>query len=150
MKPATWLGGLILASMVVHTVLQQTLVSFLPITLLLPLYLTWLSPRPVPLLIGWALVAELFSTLPFGILILVTFMPFLLQRIYERISIDLSFSFLALLGATVLVQTVMMWLPDMTQYGTTQVPWILVTGVVAATTGVSFSVCLWFQQRFLI
>ena len=150
MKNRAWLVlCAIVIAFLAHIFIQSSFFSLISINLTLPFLLTWLLKKPLRYLSIWALIAELFSTTPFGIMVLITFVPFILHSIFKKVPIDLSFSFLILTFITFLLQTFILFVPDtIALTSLSHIPWTLWVTSLGLTTLCGYSVCLVIEQLY--
>jgi hypothetical protein len=151
-----WLAiGLILL-LGLHVIWQRALFSLIPLALTIPLVLTWIARRPLPYLLGWAVIVELLSTTPLGLMTALTLVPWFVRLTWRRAEADLSFSFLVVVVGTVLLQLVgrMGYELALTAYrhGLTggdlvyTAPWSLTILTLLLTTVVGYSLIVVEQQ----
>lgn len=135
-----------------HSLVHYQLISVLPIFIILPLVITWVFPKPWPYLLGWSAVAEVWSTLPFGTMIAISFSAWLLKLIGVKIQPGLRISFLMLVLVLVAGQLMVPLLWEMLRHQAWQamqpgdfIPWkIILISILASTSVVTLtSTILW-------
>ncbi|MEX1998028.1 MAG: hypothetical protein WEA04_05155 [Candidatus Andersenbacteria bacterium] len=143
--------SLVVINSLLHVFAKNNLVSFIPAPLVLATVLIWVLPAPLPYVFLLAIVSEVFSSLPFGLMALAILLPLFIFRLRKRIDVDLSFSFLALLGLTAIGQQLVMISADVvtfSQQGLSAralldaLPWFSLGLTIGGGTFVSFIECL--------
>lgn len=84
-----------------------------PLLLTAPALLAFTVAAPAFYLAVLAVIAELFATTTPGLMTLVTFLPWLLARLFKKNPVDISFSFLLLTMAALGAQFAALFLPNM-------------------------------------
>lgn len=150
MKSRTWLLIAIgIVAIFLHVFLQRSLFSLVPLSITAPFLITWLTRKPLFYLIAWAVLAELLTTFPIGILTTVTLTPFVLHFLLKRIHIDLSFSFLLITVFTVFFQSLALLAFDSFSLNTVgQLPLVLWASTIGLTSLFGYSVCLIVEQLY--
>jgi len=141
--------GWFLVAFGLHLTIKHSFFSLIPFSISMPFLLTWLFPKPAWYLLGWALIAELVSTVPFGIMTIATFLPLFVHYIFQRIKIDLSFSFLGITLLTIILQISTLVSYDVfVWHSFAQLPWTLLGITIGLTTFFEYSVCLIVEQLY--
>lgn len=97
-------AGLVLIG---HWALRQETISWLPLPITAAVIIAFTAERPARYLIGLAIVCELLSSLPAGILTATVLLPWLVRKGTPRIEHQASVSFLGVIAATVLGQLIL-------------------------------------------
>jgi hypothetical protein len=148
---------LALIAVLLHILVQNNTLSFVPLPLYLSLTIIWLIPSPWYFLIALALYSELFTTLPVGLLSSAIAIAALTWHFRGRIEIDLSFSFLLLLLATVFLQIALLLGSEIIHYNLASMglenlrlslPLLPVTVLLISTTIAVFLTCVLFDSAF--
>jgi hypothetical protein len=95
------------AALVLHTVSDVS-----SLVLVLPALISFTTTTPLPYLIGVIVAAELWSLQPPGIMTIVVLTPWLILRLFKRARVDFSVSFFLFVTATVLLQFVILLVPE--------------------------------------
>jgi len=98
-------AALFLLAYVLHTAVHLSLFSLVPMIFLVPVVLAWNTTSALPYVLLWGMVAELFSTSPGGIVLLVTLLPVGMARLTKNIPVDVSGRFFVVLLVTIALQT---------------------------------------------
>jgi len=116
---------------------------FMPFIVLVPMVIVYTVDSPLVYLFSLALIGELFSFLPPGIVIMVVFIPWVIQRIVRVVQVDVSFAFAAMVVGTCLLQLAVMFIPSAVQAGSVQVvPWLSAGLVVLFSSTVTWLVAI--------
>lgn len=94
--------------LVLHMTVQRQGFSLFPLPIVAGTLLVYLLDRPVGWLMVLAVFFELLSTAPIGVVTAVLLAPWVIRRVFSSVEIDISFSFLLLLGFTVFIQTTLL------------------------------------------
>lgn len=138
-------------AVVLHITLKVTLVSLLPLPVLLSMLFVWLLPTPGYYLITLAVVGELFAGLPPGITTAIVFTPIVVFRMRSHIHADVSVSFFLLLMATCFLQLLVLALahlwPTLATTHSWQaardiVPWPLLGSMLLANSFAAWLCCI--------
>lgn len=138
-------------AVVLHVTVKVTLVSLLPIPVLLSMLFVWLLPTPGYYLITLAVIGEFFAGLPPGITTVIVFTPLVVFRMRSYIQADVSFSFFLLLTATCSLQLLVLalahlWPTLATTYSwqaaRDSVPWPLLGGMLLANSFTAWLCCV--------
>jgi hypothetical protein len=138
--------GVFIAQRVFHS----GVISYAPAPVLLAVILTWSIPRAWRYLIVIAIVSELFTTLPLGILSLTIAMPLGVYLLRGRIEADISFSFLSLILVSVFLQFVVLtsfdvvhnYIAEGGQSIISVIPWRLLFSSWLITSAMAFAACV--------
>lgn len=114
-------------------------VWLLPFILLVPAILTYSVDNPLVYLVLLAVWAELYSVTPPGIASVAVFLPYLVKRAWRGGQVDVSGTFIGVLGGSILMQMMILFLPDVvrTQHWGV-IPWGLMGPTVVLTTVTAF------------
>lgn len=96
--------GLLALVWFLHTAIRQNTFSFVQPVLWLAVFLSFAAPQRRIWLVLLTVLAELFSSLPPGALLTAVWLPLVIRKLFPKIDIDLSFSFLLLLVGIVAAQ----------------------------------------------
>lgn len=112
MKGAThgrtmWLYRILwsIAALALHQHARYSLFSVIPLTILVPLTIAWTVHKPFLPLLVWSIIAEIFSTLPLGVITVVQFIPWIIRRLFGADEFDLSLVPVGLIILSVTIQT---------------------------------------------
>lgn len=123
-------GGVILVSLVLGK-----LFWFLPALVILSGVLARVVDNSGWYLMLVAVVAELVSVLPVGIVAAIVMVPWVAHYLVRKVSVDVSFSYLLLVGLVVIVQMLILFLPDSLVVSpveaVTAIPWFRVMITIA-------------------
>jgi len=108
-------GALSTAALGLHT-----LFDLFPLVFVLPALLAYTIEVSLVYLAIFALIAELFSTLPLGIMTLAVFLPWLLRRAWSKDPVDFSSSFFGHVLVSILAQCVVLFVPHLSHLPWTQ------------------------------
>lgn len=136
------LGGL-------HVWWQSSLISFVPLVLTWPLLVSWTYINPLPWLLVFSQVAELFSTTPPGVMTLVVLAPYGLKRVlFRHTSHGFSWRFAGVLAFSGLAAFLLLLTPQILLDGFFVQPWLVWGSVLAASITLVFGVSLvWHELR---
>lgn len=123
--------GLIVLLVITALTLQSALpgsgLSLLPAALVVATVITWLMPQPLRYLLPLAIITELVSSAPPGILTVTMLLPLVPLRLRWRVEAEASFSFLLLLAATAAAQLAVISVAEginqLSLTASTLVPW---------------------------
>ena len=107
---------------------------FMPFIVLVPMVIVYTVDSPLVYLFSLALI---------GIVIMVVFIPWVIQRIVRVVQVDVSFAFAAMVVGTCLLQLAVMFIPSAVQAGSVQVvPWLSAGLVVLFSSTVTWLVAI--------
>lgn len=145
---------LTLIGTILHVTLRQNTISLTPLPLLLSVCMVWLLPTPGYYLLALAVTSELFSWLPPGVMSAVTVIPMLIYRLRRATEVDISFTFTMLLITSVTLQVLVLALPlvltalPADTLRVSSLPWFAMLRTIAATTAVSWLLCVGLNTIF--
>lgn len=143
-----FLGGILILTAWLHSTVHYLLFSLIPLPVVIPIILTWTAPNAWIFLAIWAITAELFSTLPPGLLAIITFLPWIIRLLIPRVTADLSFTFLAVIVCTVLVQVAAVVGYDLITTGWPTWPWpVLSWMIVLCSLFTATATIAWYQVK---
>lgn len=128
-------GGVVLLDRLWHV----ALFSLLPLLVLAPLLLAWQPRHTERRLVGWGIVALLFSTTSPLVIGGVTIIPWLIRRLVRHVSVDVSLTFFGVLLLTVGLQTALI-------FGWSAPPWALVIPMIVLVTSTAFAALVTREQ----
>lgn len=138
-----WAVAVLLGALGLQVLFTSHTRSYAPAILTLSIVIAWVARAPWMWLLGGALVAELFSTLPAGIMAIVFVLPLAIQWVAQPVAIDASWQFLAAVSAAASLQVAVIFLPDALALRTAfLVPWLSVAATVAMITLSATMACL--------
>jgi len=105
------------AAIVSHIAITRLLGFGLALPIIAGILSTWTLRRPLVYLLIIGSTAELLTTLPPLIMLSTTLIPWVVWRLRGRIYTDLSFSFVSLIGLTVLLQLTTVLARDVILFG---------------------------------
>jgi len=96
-----------LVALVLHA-----LIPLFALMLTLPAILVYTVAAPLVYLVMLTVVAELLATQPFGIMTAVVMLPFISSRLFKKVTADISIPYFMLVMATLLLQFIILFVPD--------------------------------------
>lgn len=121
---------IMLISLIAHGFISRLLSFNLVVPLLSATLFSWTLKNRFLYLGAAALLAELTTTLPPGILAISIFFPALVWRFRQRITVDLSFSYLFLMTVTATGQFLVVVLPELLRHQSLSWPLLTASGVL--------------------
>lgn len=111
-KPSVFLGVVfVVVAVVLHMALQRHGISFVPLPILASLLAVYILDRPLGVLVLLAIMFELLTTAPLGVVTAAVFAPYVIRRFFRAVEIDISFSFLLLVFGSAAAQVSLLVLP---------------------------------------
>lgn len=99
-----FVAGLFVVVTLLAAGIRQNTFSFVQPVLFASVFVTFAALRPVGYLVTLTVAAELFSSFPPGTLLALIWLPVLVRKLFPKVEVDLSFSFLLLVGGVVALQ----------------------------------------------
>jgi uncharacterized membrane protein len=112
-----WFWSLVLLALLAHSIWQSWLASWVVAPLYLAITMSWILRKPFWPVLVIGLIAELFTTLPPGMVLSACALPLLLNQLTPRLEVDISVRFLLSLGLSVTLQVLILASYDAWQIG---------------------------------
>ena len=113
-------------------------VWLLPWIVLVPIILTYTIDSPLVYLVLLASYAELYSVAQPGMASVIIFLPYLMKKLWSGL-IDVSATFIGMVGLTIFVQAVALFIPDIFRAHSVGVmPWSGIGPMIGLTTLTAF------------
>ncbi len=140
MKKALLLFGLLLSMVVANIFSQFHIFSLFQIVTSIPLFLLLLSPAPAALIALTFILLELFSSLPYGSMVFMFGIPYVVLFFWKKFRVELSWKFFFGVLLIITLQTIALLciLALMNTSEALQIPWFIATLQILITSTLTF------------